>query len=77
MKAPKKPKLISVPKAPKANASTQAWENYNKKLKEVESENNKRIAEYRKKEKAYNAEKNNREKVKDKARKLRSQLSGF
>lgn len=77
MKAPKKPKLISVPKAPKANASTQTWENYNKKLKEVESENNKRIAEYRKKEKAYNAEKNNREKVKDKARKLRSQLSGF
>ena len=77
MKAPKKPKLLALPKAPKANASTQAWENYKKRLKEVETENNKRIAEYRKKEKAYEAEKNSREKVKDKARKLRAQLSGF
>lgn len=77
MKAPKKPKLLGVPKAPKANASTQTWANYQKKLKEVESENNKRIADYKKKEKAFEAEKNSREKVKDKARKLRAQLSGF
>lgn len=77
MKAPKKPKLLSVPKQPKANASKTTWDNYDKKVKQIQSENTKRINAYKAEEKKFQAEIQKRDKIKDNARKAKSQLSGF
>ncbi len=76
MKAPKKPSLKALPKQPKQNASEVAWKNYESKLKAVETENKKIIAEYRKKKAAYDAEIKKRDAIKAKAQKVKS-LSGF
>ncbi|MCK4661353.1 MAG: hypothetical protein KAT68_00695 [Bacteroidales bacterium] len=39
MKYPKKPKLKSLPKRPKASATVQTWEIYEKRCQEVQKEN--------------------------------------
>lgn len=77
MKAPKKPKLKKLPTAPKMGASNDAWKNYSKKLDVVKSENAKIIAEYKKKQSAYESEIKQRESIKNKASKIKSGLSGF
>ena len=68
VKKPNKPKFKSMPKAPKMNASKEAWANYNKKVTEIQSVNNKLKSDYEKKLKAYEAEMKQRERIKEKAR---------
>lgn len=77
LKKPSKPKLAKMPKQPKASASAEAWKNYDNKVKATEAENDKRIADYRKKLKAYDDEIKKREAIKDRAAKAKSKLSGF
>lgn len=77
MKAPKRPKFAKMPKAPKANASAQAWKNYEAKLNSVKATNDKKLAEYNKQKRAYEAEQKKRDTLKEKASKMRSALSGI
>jgi hypothetical protein len=48
MKAPKKPKLKSLPKRPKSSASLSTWENFKKKCDEVRKANAKALADWKK-----------------------------
>lgn len=77
LKKPAKPKLVKLPKQPKASASAEAWRNYDNKIKAVEAENDKRIADYKKKLTAYESELKKREAIRTKAAKAKSKLSGF
>ena len=77
MKTPKKPKFRALPKAPKATASAQSWENYRRKLDEVKKVNDRLLAEYKKKKAAYDAEIKKHQALKDRAAKMRSSLSGI
>lgn len=77
LKKPQKPKFKAFPKQPKGSASTEAWKNYENKVKAVESENDKKISEYKKKMSAYQAEIKKRESIKEKATKAKSKLSGI
>lgn len=45
---PKKPKLQSLPKRPKASASVSTWENFEKRCKEVQKSNAKKLADWKK-----------------------------
>jgi len=45
---PKKPKLTSLPKRPKASASVVVWENYEKRCKECQKNNAKKLADWKK-----------------------------
>lgn len=45
---PKKPKLTSLPKRPKANASVSVWENYEKRCKDVQKLNRDKLANWKK-----------------------------
>lgn len=45
---PKKPKLISLPKRPKASASVAVWENFDKKCHERQKENAKKLSDWKK-----------------------------
>lgn len=74
---PKKPALKRVPKQPKTSASAEVWRNYENRVKAVEGENDKKIAEYKKKVAAYEAELKRREAIKSKAAKAKAKLSGF
>lgn len=76
MKTPKKPKFKALPKAPKATASAQSWENYRRNLDEVKKVNDRKMAEYKKQKAAYDAEQKKHQALKDKAAKMRSELSG-
>lgn len=76
MKTPKKPKFKALPKAPKATASTQSWENYRRKLDEVKKVNDTLLAKYKKEKSAYDAEIKKRQAIKDKAAKMRADLAG-
>ncbi len=51
MKAPKKPKLKSLPKRPKSSASLTTWENFQKKVDEVRKLNAKSLSEWEKSKK--------------------------
>ena len=68
LKKPTKPRYKAMPKAPKMNANREAWTNYNRKVTEIQTVNNKLKAEYEKALKAYDAEMKQREKIKEKAR---------
>jgi len=72
MKKPKNPKYKSTPKMPKASASTQSWDNFNKKVEEVRKHNQKLKSEFDKEMKAFNAEMKKRATIKEKARKVKS-----
>lgn len=48
MKTPKKPKLNSLPKRPKATAPVATWKNYEAKCKEVQKENARKLNEWKK-----------------------------
>lgn len=74
---PKKPKLKSIPGAPKKTASMESWKAYENKVKQIESDNDKKISEYKKKLSAYESEMKKRESIKNKASKAKSKLSGF
>lgn len=52
MKAPKKPKLKSLPKRPKATAPLKTWEGYEDKVDAVRKENAKMLKEWDAKKKA-------------------------
>jgi hypothetical protein len=54
---PKKPKLKNLPKRPKASASNAVWENYAKKCTEIQKQNRKSEADYKKAAKAFEAAK--------------------
>ena len=51
-KYPKKPKLNSLPKRPKNSAPASTWENYEKKCKEVQKNNRKKLEDWKKAKKA-------------------------
>lgn len=76
-KKPSKPKLKKTPKQPKASASLETWNNYYSRVKAIDNENVKKIAEYKKKESAYNAEQKKKESIKNAAQKAKARLSGF
>lgn len=77
LQKPSKPKLKKYPKQPKTSASTEAWKNYENKTKAIELENDKKIAEYKKKQNAYEAELKKRESIKNKVMKAKAKLSGI
>lgn len=64
MKAPKTPKYKKAPKMPKGTASTSTWDNFDKKLKEIESHNRKLATQYKKELADFEKEKKRREKIK-------------
>jgi len=72
MKRPKNPKYKSTPKMPKASASSQTWDNFNKKVEEVRKHNQKLKSEHDKEMKAFDSEMKKRAAIKDKARKVKS-----
>ena len=51
MKAPKKPKLKSLPKRPKASAPLKTWESYEDKVDAIRKENAKNLKEWETKKK--------------------------
>ena len=77
IRKPSKPKFVKLPKQPKANASAEAWKNYDNKVKSAEAENDKRIAEYKRQVAKYEAELKQRDAIKSRAAKAKSKLSGF
>lgn len=77
LKKPSKPKFKKLPKQPKAGASTESWKAYENKVKQIESENDKLIADYRKKQKEYENEIKKRESIKNKAIKAKAKLNGI
>lgn len=77
MKTPKKPKFKALPKAPKATASDQSWENYRRKLDEVKKANDVLASKYKKEKKAYDDQVKKRQAIKNKAAKMRSDLAGL
>ena len=77
-KAPKKPATMAYPKKPKAKAPMAAFDNYNKKVAEVDKINYKRIAEYRKALKAHENEAKRKKAIIAKADKSKTKtLSGL
>ena len=52
MKAPKKPKLKSLPKRPKASAPLKTWESYEDRVDAVRKENAKSLKDWEAKKKA-------------------------
>lgn len=77
IKKPAKPKFKKMPKQPKSNASTQTWKNYEERVKGIEQENDKKVAEYKKKLKDYQNEQRKRDAIKDKVAKAKAKLSGI
>lgn len=77
LKRPTKPALKKLPKMPKTSASAEAWRNYENRVKAIEAENDKKIAEYKKKVAAYESELKRREAIKGKAMKAKAKLSGL
>jgi len=68
MRLPKKPKLKSLPKRPKASASISTWKNYDKNCKEVQNENRKRKSDWEKRVKQIKSDVKMREKIQDKTK---------
>ena len=67
---PKKPKLKSLPKRPKASAPLSVWERYEDKCKEVQKENRERMNAYKKALKKYEADKKKKEDLMKKTQSL-------
>ena len=76
-KKPVKPKLKKMPKQPKQSASMEVWKRYDAKAKAIEAENNKIVADYKKKLSAYEQEQRKKESIKASAAKAKAKLSGF
>ena len=77
MKKPSKPALKKYPKEPKKSASIEVWKNYDARVKAIDAENIKKMAEYKKKLNAYEGELKQREAIKQRAAKAKQKLSGF
>lgn len=77
LKKPTKPKFKKMPKQPKANASAEAWRNYENKAKAVTAENDKKVADYKKAVTAYEAEQRKRDSIKQMVAKQKARLSGI
>ena len=77
LKKPTKPKFKKLPKQPKTNASAEAWRNYENRLKAVNAENDKKVADYKKAVTAYEAEQRKRDGIKAMAAKSKAKLSGI
>lgn len=77
LKKPKRPSFKKMPKQPKASASADTWKAYENRIKAIEAENDKKIADYKKKLSAYENEQKRKESIKAKAAKVKAKLSGF
>ena len=77
LKKPSKPKLKKYPKTPRETASIEVWKNYDAKTKAIDTENNKKVAEYKKKLTAYENEVKQRKAIKERAAKAKQKLAGF
>jgi hypothetical protein len=74
LKKPSKPKYKALPKAPKMTGSKESWNTYEQKVKKIIAENDKLKAAYEKALKAFEAEKKNRERIKEKASAAKSKI---
>lgn len=70
-KSIRKPKLKKFPKEPKKSSSVDVWDNYVKRVKEIEKENDAKMAEYNKKVKAQDKAKAEKERKINEARKIK------
>jgi len=70
MAKPRKPKLKSLPKRPKANASLASWEKYAKNAAEVQKNNRKSISDFEKALKSFEAARAAKKKLIDKTKGL-------
>jgi hypothetical protein len=77
IKKPAKPKFKKLPKQPKASASPEAWRNYENRVKAVNAENDKKVADYKKAVSAYEAEQRKRDSIKNMVAKSKAKLSGL
>lgn len=68
---PKKPKLRKFPKAPKSK-SADVLKNYVARCKEVQKDNDAKMAEYRKKVTAINSARKKVQSLKDQAKRIKS-----
>lgn len=69
MRKPRKPKLRKLPKKPKQSSSLEVWNRYNDRVKDVQRENNSRIAEYNKKVREWKARNNRKDQIRKAAAK--------
>ncbi len=76
-KKPAKPRLKKAPKMPKSTASVETWKSYERRVKAIDAENSKIIADYKKKVSAYEAEQRKKESIKRMAEKAKAKLAGF
>lgn len=76
-KKPNKPKLKKTPKQPKASASIETWNNYKKRVDQIDAQNKKTMADYHKKLSAYEAEQRKKDSIKNAAAKAKARISGF
>ena len=70
MKYPKKPKLKKFPKTPKSN-NVETLKRYKSRVADIQKENDKKMAEYKKKVNAIDAEKKRIASLKEQARKMK------
>lgn len=77
IKKPSKPKFKKYPKMPKSTAAPEVWKNYEAKAHAIDAENNKKIADYKKKLAAYESAMKKKESVKAFVAKAKAKLSGF
>jgi len=74
LKKPSKPRYKAMPKAPKMTSSKESWANYEAKVKKIIAENDKLKSAFEKAVKAYEQEKKNRERIKEKANAAKSKI---
>ncbi len=77
LKKPSKPKFKKLPKQPKASASKEAWKTYENRVKAVNAENDKLIADYKRAVNDYEAEQKKRDSIKAMVAKSKAKLSGI
>jgi hypothetical protein len=67
MKKPRKPKLRKLPKKPKQSSGIEVWSRYDDRVKDVQKENNSRIAEYNKKYRAWEGNRKRKDSIRKRA----------
>lgn len=77
LKKPSKPKFKKLPKQPKASASKEAWKTYENRVKAINAENDKLIADYKRAVNDYEAEQKKRDSIKAMVAKSKAKLSGI
>lgn len=77
MKKPSKPKFKKLPKQPKATASKETWKSYENRVKAINAENDKLIADYKRKVSDYEAEIKKRDNIKAMVARSKAKLSGL